>query len=74
MSDLTFPIAEPQTEAEYKAIIEQMSREMDVMLRQIDETRAETLRIRAQSHASKQRTNLLMADIEERAKRLWGKQ
>ena len=72
MADMTFPTVEPQTEAEYKAIIEQMSREMDVMLKQISERRTETLRIRAQSHEISRRTDLVMADIQERMKRLWG--
>ena len=74
MADITFPTTETQTEADYKAIIEQMSREMDVMLRQINDRRAETLRIRAQSHEISRRTDLIMADIQERMSRLWREQ
>ena len=73
MADMTFPTVEPQTEAEYKAIIEQLSREMDVMLRQMEVRRAETLRIRAQSNEISRRADSVRADIEARVNRLWGK-
>ena len=35
---MTFSISESQTEAEYKAVFEQASREMDAMFQQMDIT------------------------------------